>query len=566
MTYDGPEISSLYWPSPDFNVFKNGRTNYNSTRVASFNDEGTFVSSDMLKFSATDLGLGVKRRLTMDYDGNLRLYSLNTSSGLWFVTWQAIVKQCNIHGLCGRNGICIYTPQPKCSCPPHFEPISSRDWSKGCRPKFDRSSHDSHFVEVPNVDYYGFDLNATENVTYIKCKNLCLRDYRCQAFKYIFKGTMRCLTKGALFNGLRAKDSLHIRMPIRSQPLLEPKVVLNASRLECGGKGPRIVPLPNTYYDLSKHNFRKHGISASLEEGYRTISSQFRSFSYNELKKATNKFKQVLGRGGLGAVYKGVLTDARVVAVKKLENIVQGEEEFWAEVSTFGRINHMNLARMWGFCSQGKNRLLVYERFKIALGTAKGLAYLHHECLEWVIHCDVKPENILLDTEFEPKISDFGLAKLCQRGGDGLSELSKIRGTKGYMAPEWTTNLPLTAKVDVYSYGVVILELVRGIRMSSCMTGYDHDDEETPELKTFARSMKRKMQEGDEDDESWMMDFVDPRLEGKFNKNQAAKMIEIGLLCVEDDRNKRPTMESVVQFLAECVDKADVIEPLSITE
>ena len=135
---------------------------------------------------------------------------------------------------------------------------------------------------------------------------------------------------------------------------------------------------------------------------------------------ATEKFKHVLGKGGSGAVYKGILADDRAIAVKKLENIVQGEDEFWAEVSTLGGINHMNLARMWGFCSEGRHRLLVYEyvangsldkqlfsssdannnvilewdtRFKIALGTTKGLAYLHHECLEWIIHCDVKPET-----------------------------------------------------------------------------------------------------------------------------------------------------------------------------
>ncbi|KMS96613.1 hypothetical protein BVRB_8g201430 [Beta vulgaris subsp. vulgaris] len=250
--------------------------------------------------------------------------------------------------------------------------------------------------------------------------------------------------------------------------------------------------------------------------------------------------------------------------------MVQGEEEFWAEVSTFGRINHMNLARIWGFCSEGKHRLLVYEyvenasldkhlflsfenntllecgkRFKVALGIAKGLAYLHHECLEWVIHCDVKPENILLDCDFEAKISDFGLAKLCQRGGHGLAKMSNIRGTKGYMASEWTTNLPLTSKVDVYSYGVV-----RGVRLSSSTLDDRRGGEEyIVEFTSYVRLAKVKMQEGDD---SWIMDFVDLRLEGEYNKNQAAMMIQIGLLCVDDDKNKRSTMESVVQVLADC--------------
>lgn len=605
MVYDGPEFSSVYWPNPDINIFQNGRTSYNGTTVAILDDTGALVSSDGLHFSASDVGLGVKRRLTMDYDGNLRLFSLNDTSGLWTVTWQAVIQQCDVHGLCGRNGICIYTPDPKCSCLPHHEPVNSNDWSKGCKPRFKRGCNDTQFIEIPHVDYDGFDLNFTRNISFNDCRQICLGDCHCEAFKHaIREGLWTCYTKGDLFNGHMNDESLYLRIPKRVKSS-ESNNILSVSRLACGGGDPKIELLPMLYNDASTRSFkwaylysfgvaigaievvlfvsswciffRKHGTLGSLEEGYRTISSQFRSFSYGELKRATEKFKQVLGEGGFGSVYKGVLSDERVVAVKKLEKVVQGEEEFWAEVSTFGRINHMNLARMWGFCSEGIQRLLVYEyvengsldkhlfsssttstllewekRYKIALGTAKGLQYLHHECLEWVIHCDVKPENILLDSDFEPKISDFGLAKLCQRDSQGLSQLSMMRGTKGYMAPEWTTNLPLTSKVDVYSYGVVILELVRGLRLSSWVVDDNVKEEEMLKLKSFVRFAQGKMQDGGD---SWIDDLVDSRLEGKFCRNQAVKMIEIGLLCVEDDRNKRPTMESVAQALAECEDE-----------
>ena len=158
-------------------------------------------------------------------------------------------------------------------------------------------------------------------------------------------------------------------------------------------------------------------------------------------------------------MYKGILHDNRVVVVKKLKDMKGGEAEFETEVSVIGRIYHMNLVRVMGVCSEGTHRLLVYEfvengsldmflfgskglllqwhhRYKIAVGVAKGLAYLHHECMDWIIHCDVKPENILLDEEFEPKISDFGFAKLLQRD-ESDSDMSKVRGTRGYMAPEW---------------------------------------------------------------------------------------------------------------------------------
>ena len=187
------------------------------------------------------------------------------------------------------------------------------------------------------------------------------------------------------------------------------------------------------------------------------------------------------------------------------------------------------------------------------MGTARGLAYLHHECLEWVIHCDVKPENILLDNGFEPKIADFGLAKLSQRGGPGSREFSRIRGTKGYMAPEWAMNLPITAKVDVYSFGVVVLEMVRGIRLSNWVM--EDGKEQEAELTRFVKLVKEKIQC---EEDNWIDDTVDRRLKGRFSRHQAATLIEIGISCVEEDRSKRPTMATVVQVLLECEDEAQV--------
>ncbi|KAJ6871219.1 hypothetical protein NC652_036780 [Populus alba x Populus x berolinensis] len=239
--------------------------------------------------------------------------------------------------------------------------------------------------------------------------------------------------------------------------------------------------------------FRKRGSPKLAEDGYHLVLSPFRRFTYTELKKTTNNFKEELGRGGSGAVYKGILTDERVVAVKRLENMYQ----------------------------------------------------------EWVMHCDVKPGNILLDSEFEPKIADFGLAKLSQRG-DNSSDFSQIRGTKGYMAPEWATNLPITAKVDVYSYGVVVLEIVKGIPLSNwVIEGREEHDESV--LTRFVRVVKRKIQCGET---SWIEEVVDPRLNGQFSRSQATTIVELGMSCVEEDRNMRPTMDSVVQALLECLDES----------
>lgn len=269
--------------------------------------------------------------------------------------------------------------------------------------------------------------------------------------------------------------------------------------------------------------------------------------------------------------------DGRSVAVKRLsDGYGFGEEVFWSEVSTIGKINHMNLARMWGFCAKGSNRLLVYEfvenmsldkhlfgrnnflqwkdRFNIAVGTARGLAYLHHECLEWVIHCDVKPENILLGSDFGAKISDFGLAKLFHRG-DVRSNFSRIRGTKGYMAPEWALNLPITAKVDVFSYGVTMLELVRGVRVSDWEVKEGGDDEGV--LTRFVKMVKTRMLS---DDEKWIDEVVDSRLRGQYSERQVRALVKIGVSCVEEDRTKRPTMDSIVNILTQYDDESKIVE------
>ncbi|KAG8376955.1 hypothetical protein BUALT_Bualt09G0117900 [Buddleja alternifolia] len=600
---DSPDTSTAYWPNPDFDIYRNGRTNYNSSRIAVLDDMGKFLSSDLFQFNTSDMGYGIKRRMTMDYDGNLRVYSLDNLTGLWDITWQALGQPCNVRGVCGRNAICVYAPQSICTCPPGFEVNNANDWNAGCKATFNETLLNSlqvKFLELPHTDFYGFDLNATNPTTWETCRDMCLVDFRCQAFSYRLLGQGFCFIKSALFNGYASPDfvaSIYLKLPNNlnaSKPDL-----FHASSSSCGSSEQEIVVGSPSMYDFNNKSvrwayiypffvglgaielllillgwwflFRKHGIPASVEAGYNMISSQFRVYTYSELKKATNNFKEELGRGGSGAVYKGVLSDDRVVAVKRLGHVFQ-EEEYFAEISTIGKINHMNLVRIWGFCSERRNRLLVYEyldnlsldrhlfgpnfldwkqRYVVALGTAKGLAYLHHECLEWVIHCDVKPENILLDSEFQPKIADFGLAKLSQRGGPG-SEFTRIRGTKGYMAPEWALNLPITAKVDVFGYGVVILEMVRGVRV--CNWVVEEEDRNEAAITNFVRRIKEEMQCGRLD---WVESVVDSRLGGGFSRNQAAALIRTGICCVEEDKNKRPTMASVVQTLLECEQEND---------
>ncbi|KAB1220322.1 putative receptor protein kinase ZmPK1 [Morella rubra] len=289
-----------------------------------------------------------------------------------------------------------------------------------------------------------------------------------------------------------------------------------------------------------------------------------RKFTYAELKKATKGFTEEIGRGAGGIVYRGVLSDNRVAAVKRLNVANQGEDIFLAEVSIIGRLNHMHLIEMWGYCAQGKHRLLVSEymehgslaqnlasysldwkkRFEIALGTAKGLAYLHEECLEWVLHCDVKPENILLDSDYQPKVADFGLSKLQNRGDSSNSTFSRMRGTRGYMAPEWVFNLPVTSKVDVYSYGIVVLVMVTG-KSTQIHAVDDAADRERKSLVTWVREKKN----GEATKTCWIEDVIDPIMEGRCDMGKMEMLVSVALQCVEEDKNARPTMSQVVDIL-----------------
>ncbi|KAI7734124.1 hypothetical protein M8C21_021779 [Ambrosia artemisiifolia] len=215
-------------------------------------------------------------------------------------------------------------------------------------------------------------------------------------------------------------------------------------------------------------------------------------------------------------------------------------------------MNHMNLIETWGYCTEGKHRLVVYEymengslasklrldkldwatRLNIVIGTAKGLAYLHEECLEWVLHCDVKPHNILLDGNYNPKVADFGLSKRWDRGGTENWNFSMMRGTRGYMAPEWVLNLAITSKVDVYSYGVVVLEMITG--RSPCR-------ENGEGLVNWVREMVKR--------EGWVEETVNGSIRGEYDGRVMEKVVEIALQCVEEDSQARPTMSQVVDML-----------------
>ncbi|KAK7309972.1 hypothetical protein RJT34_07139 [Clitoria ternatea] len=284
-------------------------------------------------------------------------------------------------------------------------------------------------------------------------------------------------------------------------------------------------------------------------------------FSYEELIKATNGFstQNLLGEGGFGSVYKGYLPDGREIAVKQLKiGGGQGEREFKAEVEIISRIHHRHLVSLVGYCIQDTRRLLVYDyvpnnnlyfhlhgegqpvlewsnRVKVAAGAARGIAYLHEDCNPRIIHRDIKSSNILLDYNYEARVSDFGLAKLALDANTHVS--TRVMGTFGYVAPEYASSGKLTEKSDVYSFGVVLLELITGRKPVDASQPLGDES-----LVEWARPLLSHALDAEEFDS-----LADPRLEKNYVETELYCMIEVAAACVRHSAAKRPRMGQVVR-------------------
>ncbi|XP_047341971.1 proline-rich receptor-like protein kinase PERK9 [Impatiens glandulifera] len=310
---------------------------------------------------------------------------------------------------------------------------------------------------------------------------------------------------------------------------------------------------------LKKQNMSSHARSGSNSG----LGNSRTWFSYEELARATEGFTQVnlLGEGGFGSVYKGYLPDGREIAVKQLKiGGGQGEREFKAEVDIISRIHHRHLVSLVGYCISDERMLLVYEfvpnntlyfhlhgqgssvldwatRMKIAVGAAKGIAYLHEDCHPRVIHRDIKTSNILLDYNFEARVSDFGLAKLTLDSSTHVT--TRVVGTFGYMAPEYASSGRLTDKSDVYSFGVVLLELITGRKPVD--TSQPLGDES---LVEWARPFLGHALETQEFD-----GLVDPKLGNNYVASEMLRMVEAAASCIRHLAVKRPLMGQIVRAL-----------------
>ncbi|CAA2975255.1 G-type lectin S-receptor-like serine threonine-kinase RLK1 [Olea europaea subsp. europaea] len=529
-------------------------------------------------------------RATLDFDGVFRMYyhpkNFSGDPG-WTVAdyWpENICMEINGEkgsGACGYNSVCRpENGRPICECPPRYFFSEPNNSFSDCNPPFipicgeddqKGSAEDLYEMsEVLDTDWPFSDFEQLAPFTEDDCKNACLNDCFCAVSIYrsnscwkkklpLSNGRLDSQSNAKAFFKFR-KGNIPVQAPNSPTPekmkkdqgtlilvgsvLLGSSLFVNFMFVGAACLGFFLIYNKKTTNFLPVHD---------------TGAVNLRCFTYKELAQATDEFKEELGRGAFGIVYKGVMPPGSngTMAVKKLDRVAQDtEKEFKTEVNVIGQTHHKNLVRLLGFCEEGPHRLLVYEymnngtlasflfgdlkpkwnqRIQIALGIARGLAYLHEECTTQIIHCDIKPQNILLDEYFNARISDFGLAKLLMMNQSRT--LTNIRGTKGYVAPEWFRNTQVTAKVDVYSFGVLLLEI---ITCRKSLIDLEFGEGENPILTDWVWDC---FQDGTLDT------LVKNDTEALNDKKRLETFVMVGIWCIQEDSSLRPAMRKVSQML-----------------
>lgn len=520
--------------------------------------------------------------------------------------------KCDVPMACGPFGVCIVDAPSLCICPHSFDLVDYKDFSKGCS-RVQALPHCHTYEHIIGTDF--LTLNQTASIFLFSgwtfastsasvgaCKYLCSSNCSCSGFIYQVN-TSECffISDGITLLHVIDKTLTYVE-PLEATSTRNLKVVaknyvtylkvtsdanIAVKTTDKRGKAATIAMILSAGVAFTVIMFVAYIIiarkaasdrvrkQAKLEqEELRDILPLLPSkFSYQDLHKATSGFSKLLGAGGCGSVYAGVLADGRKVAVKVLESLMKGQtKQFLAEVATVGHTNHLNVVRLVGFCWEVSHRLLVYEfvergsldhwlfpkrttdgvapdpfldwqiRYKVALGIARGLSYLHEECTRPILHFDIKPQNILLDDAFDAKLADFGMSRLMQK--DISEVVTGVRGTPGYIAPEWLSHGAVSKKSDVYSMGMVLLEIVGGRRNLDLALLNNMLDSTHDEAWHFPSWAAKKCDQG------LMMELVDKRLQSHgFDEEQAQRLIYTAFWCIQDDPGLRPYAPIVVQWL-----------------
>ncbi|XP_037487804.1 receptor-like serine/threonine-protein kinase SD1-7 isoform X2 [Triticum dicoccoides] len=564
MSYKAQVIAHLVaWKGPD-----DPSSGDFSCTVVNSGDEFSFI------FTLSDNSPFV--RLMLDYTGKLKALAWDNHSMSWTVINERPNNACDLYGSCGPFGYCDFTEAiPTCQCFDGFEPVDNSNSFKGYqRTQALKCRKQSHFTSFPGMKVPDMFLHV-RNRSLDDCAAECINNCSCTAYAYAnlsSGGAMadlsRCLVwSGELIDAQKTTvgENLYLRLansPVDKKPG-PVKIVLPIISclllLAC-------IVFSWMYKYRGKWGKKKN--QKKLMLGYISTSNslegkntEFPCFSYEDILSGTKSFadSNLLGRGGFGKVYKGTLEGGNEVAVKRLsKSSGQGTLEFKNEVVLIAKLQHKNLVRLLGCCTHEDEKLLIYEylanksldaflfdharkhvldwltRFKIIKGIARGLLYLHQDSRLTIIHRDLKASNILLDMEMTPKISDFGMARIFG-ANQNHANTTRVVGTYGYMSPEYAMGGTFSVKSDAYSFGVLLLEIVSGLKISSAQLKM--------EFCSLISYAWRLWEEGK------ATELVDSFIAASCPLHEVVRCIHVGLLCVQDHPNDRPLMSSVMFML-----------------
>ncbi|KEH31162.1 putative protein kinase RLK-Pelle-DLSV family [Medicago truncatula] len=531
-------------------------------------------------------------RMVLEDSGHVRRLTWQPNENRWFQIWFGPKEECDNFKQCGLNSNCDpYNAEKfECECLPGFEPKFEREWylrdgSGGCVRKSNVSTcrNGEGFVKVARVKVPNTSMTrVNESLGLKECREMCLGDCSCVAFtsenEMLQSG---CVTWHGDLEDTRTYTQVGQDLYVRVD---KHELAMYAKHPygSLGKKGMVALLVVGTCLILfmgtilvywfvkarkkwsrrdRKFSFRLSFGGSDQQEFDSANNSNLPFYDLSSVAAATDSFSIVnkLGEGGFGSVYKGILSNGMEIAVKRLsKHSGQGIEEFKNEVVLISKLQHRNLVRILGCCVQGEEKMLIYEylpnksldffifdksksseldwrkRFDIICGVARGILYLHHDSRLRIIHRDLKASNVLLDTALNPKIADFGMARMF--GGDQVEAITnRVVGTYGYMSPEYAMEGQFSVKSDVYSFGVLLLEIITGKKNSG-----QYADDASTNLVGHIWDLWR---------EDKAMGIVDQSLGESFSELEVQRCIQIGLLCVQDFAVDRPSMSAVVSML-----------------